>query len=149
MVQRYELSEKWGQPEMVKYDWGDYVEYDSYKELDDSFQDYVVTTEMEVAELVARLAEVNAELQKYKDQFPDYVECANCGSVTHVEGVEHDGKESAWAVWLEGENPVPGRLVDVKFRDGTIAYKEDSCIYRWWLCNGERDSDIIAYRVVG
>lgn len=28
------------------------------------------------------------ELQKYKDQFPDYVECANCGSVTHVEGVE-------------------------------------------------------------
>lgn len=29
-----------------------------------------------------------AELQKYKDQFPDYVECANCGSVTHVEGVE-------------------------------------------------------------
>lgn len=28
------------------------------------------------------------ELQKYKDQFPDYVECANCGSFTHVEGVE-------------------------------------------------------------
>lgn len=33
-------------------------------------------------------AELEAELQKYKDQFPDYVECANCGSVTHVEGVE-------------------------------------------------------------
>lgn len=32
---------------------------------------------------------LEAELQKYKDQFPDYVECANCGSVTHVEGVEH------------------------------------------------------------
>ena len=28
------------------------------------------------------------ELQKYKDQFPDYVECANCGSITHVEGEE-------------------------------------------------------------
>ena len=81
MVQRYELSEKWGQPEMAKYDYGDYVEHDR-------FQDYVIETEMEVAELVARLAEVNAELQKYKDQFPDYVECANCGSVTHVEGVE-------------------------------------------------------------
>ena len=88
MVQRYELSEKWGQPEMAKYDWGDYVEYDSYKELDDSFQDYITTTDMEIEGLVARLAEVNAELQKYKDQFPDYVECANCGSVTHVEGVE-------------------------------------------------------------
>lgn len=88
MVQRYELSEKWGQPEMAKYDYGDYVEYDSYKELDDSFQDYITTTDMEIEGLVARLAEVNAELQKYKDQFPDYVECANCGSVTHVEGVE-------------------------------------------------------------
>lgn len=34
------------------------------------------------------LMALEAELQKYKDQFPDYVECANCGSVTHVEGVE-------------------------------------------------------------
>ncbi|QEG06856.1 hypothetical protein Schulenberg_068 [Escherichia phage Schulenburg] len=33
-------------------------------------------------------AKLEAELQKYKDQFPDYVECANCGSITHVEGVE-------------------------------------------------------------
>lgn len=33
-------------------------------------------------------AKLKAELQKYKDQFPDYVECANCGSITHVEGVE-------------------------------------------------------------
>lgn len=33
-------------------------------------------------------AKLEAELQKYKDQFPDYVECANCGSVTRAEGVE-------------------------------------------------------------
>ena len=33
-------------------------------------------------------AKLEAELQKYKDQYPDYVECANCGSVTRVEGVE-------------------------------------------------------------
>lgn len=33
-------------------------------------------------------AKLEAELQKYKDQFPDYVECPNCGSVTHVGGVE-------------------------------------------------------------
>lgn len=73
---------------MEKSDDGIYVYYCDYKELDDRFQDYVIETEMEVAELVARLAEVNAELQKYKDQFPDYVEFANCRSVTHVEGVE-------------------------------------------------------------
>ena len=33
-------------------------------------------------------AKLEAELYKYKDQFPDYVECANCGPVTHVEGAE-------------------------------------------------------------
>lgn len=69
-------------------DWVEVVRYEDYKGLDDSFQDYITTTDMEIEGLVARLAEVNAELQKYKDQFPDYVECVNCGSVTHVEGVE-------------------------------------------------------------
>ncbi len=88
MVQRYELSDKWEEPKMAKYDWGDYVEYDSYKELDDYYQERIADANEEIEVLVARLAEVNAELQKYKDQFPDYVECANCGSVTHVEGVE-------------------------------------------------------------
>lgn len=82
MVQRYLLQGGLIGP----HDAGDWVGYEDYKELDDRFQDYVIETEMEVTELVARLAEVNAELQKYKDQFPDYVECANCGSVTHVEG---------------------------------------------------------------
>nr|DAG23400.1 MAG TPA: Pre-mRNA-splicing factor 8, Pre-mRNA-splicing factor-mRNA splicing, spliceosome, post-catalytic, P [Caudoviricetes sp.] len=64
MVQRYEV-EKWGlpEPEVVEYAYGDYVRYEDY-------------------------AKLEAELQKYKDQFPDYVECANCGSITHVEGVE-------------------------------------------------------------
>lgn len=124
MVQRYETYGYDWELEVYKCDAGNLVSYEDYVKLE-------------------------AELQKYKDQFPDYVECANCGSITHVEGVEHDGEESAWAVCSGGENPVPGRLVDVKFRDGTIAYKGDSCIYRWWLCNGERDSDIIAYRIVG
>lgn len=149
MVRKYEARGTELGGDAFYEDWVEVVRYEDYKELDDRFQDYVIETEMEVAELVARLAEVNAELQKYKDQFPDYVECANCGSVTHVEGVESSGNESAWTVWPGGENPVPGRLVDVKFRDGTIAYKDDSRIYRWWLCNGARDSDIIAYRVVG
>lgn len=85
MVQRYDTQ---GRIDCVATDSGRYVRYEAYKELDDSFQDYITTTDMEIEGLVSRLAEVNAELQKYKDQFPDYVECANCGSVTHVEGVE-------------------------------------------------------------
>ncbi|QEG07013.1 hypothetical protein CPT_Snoke_067 [Escherichia phage Snoke] len=94
MVQRYDLvgdmdgNCNLNEARMEKSDDGIYVYYRDYKELDDSFQDYIITTDMEIEGLVARLAEVNAELQKYKDQFPDYVECANCGSITHVEGVE-------------------------------------------------------------
>lgn len=90
MVQRYGLKEDCvtGHIDLEKDADGDWVRYRDYKELDDDFQDYIATTDMEIEGLVARLAEVNAELQKYKDQFPDYVECANCGSVTHVEGVE-------------------------------------------------------------
>ncbi|ASH99345.1 hypothetical protein [Escherichia phage ST20] len=84
MVQRYLLQGGLIGP----HDDGDWVGYEDYKELDDSFQDYITTTDMEIEGLVSRLAEVNAELQKYKDQFPDYVECANCGSITHVEGAE-------------------------------------------------------------
>lgn len=121
MVQRYDLKEDCvtGHIDLEKDADGDWVRYGDYKELDDDFQDYITTTDMEIEGLVARLAEVNAELsglkewraqvidvalkaseeartkidnleaelQKYKDQFPDYVECANCGSVTHVEGV--------------------------------------------------------------
>lgn len=88
MVQRYEVK-AWGlpEPEMAEYAYDYYVEYDSYKELDDYYQERLADADKEIEELVSRLAEVNAELQKYKDQFPDYVECANCGSVTHVEGV--------------------------------------------------------------
>lgn len=90
MVQRYDLKEDCvtGHIDLEKDADGDWVRYGDYKELDGSFQDYITATDMEIEGLVAGLAEVNAELQKYKDRFPDYVECANCGSITHVEGVE-------------------------------------------------------------
>lgn len=87
MVMRYKFNDVVS-PGMYPERDGNYVKYEDYKELDDSFRGYITTTDMEIEGLVSRLAEVNAELQKYKDQFPDYVECANCGSVTHVDGVE-------------------------------------------------------------
>lgn len=73
MVQRYILQGGLIGP----HDEGDWVGYEDYKDLDDDFQDYITTTDMEIEGLVARLAEVNAELQKYKDQFPDYVAAAD------------------------------------------------------------------------
>lgn len=62
MVQRYSF-ERYSTTELTEPVLVDFVKYEDY-------------------------AKLEAELQKYKDQFPDYVECANCGSVTHVEGVE-------------------------------------------------------------
>lgn len=88
MVRKYEARGTELGGDAFYEDWVEVVRYEDYKELDDSFQDYITTTDIEIEGLVARLAEVNTELQKYKDQFPDYVECANCGSITHVEGVE-------------------------------------------------------------
>ena len=77
---------------------GSYVKYEEYAELERKFNElrawrsqilndaFDFLTRAEKAE--AELQELKSELQKYKDQFPDYVECANCGSVTHVEGAE-------------------------------------------------------------
>lgn len=63
MVQRYEARGTELGGDAFYEDWVEVVRYEDYVKLE-------------------------AELQKYKDQFPDYVECANCGSFTHVEGVE-------------------------------------------------------------
>lgn len=67
MVQRYS---KYGSDNHFIDRHGKWVKFEDYQNLD------------------LKLLEVEAELQKYKDQYPDYVECANCGSVTHVEEVE-------------------------------------------------------------
>lgn len=40
MVQRYELSDRWGQPEMAKYAYGDYVEYDDYLQLEAKLREF-------------------------------------------------------------------------------------------------------------
>lgn len=87
MVQRYEPYRFDWELEVYKCDTGNLVSYEDYKELDDYYQERLADAGKEIEGLVSRLAEVNAELQKYKDQFHDYVECANCGSITHVGGV--------------------------------------------------------------
>ena len=70
---------------------GEYVRYEDYEELERKFKELVprrVQILNDAFSFLTRAEKAEAELQRYKDQFPDYVECANCGSVTHVEGVE-------------------------------------------------------------
>ena len=92
MVQRYELElfpQKGGS--VNPCDDGGYVEYEDYAKLERKFNELMAwRTQIlnDAFDSWTRAERAEAELQKYKDQFPDYVECANCGSITHVEGVE-------------------------------------------------------------
>ena len=63
MVRKYEVRGTESGGDAFYEDWVEVVRYEDY-------------------------AKLEAELQKYKEQFPDHVECANCGSVTQVEWVE-------------------------------------------------------------
>lgn len=52
-----------------------------------------------------------------------------------------------WIDWNGGENPVPGKEINVRFRDGIEDHlPEDSGIWTW--AHEGHAGDIIAYRVV-
>ena len=93
MAQRYDLKEDWvtGCIDLEKDADGDWVGYEDYAELERKFNELRTwRTQMlnDAFDFLVWAEKAEAELQKYKGQFPDYVECANCGSITHVEGVE-------------------------------------------------------------
>lgn len=85
MVQRYSYNPMFGFTPDVE---GGLVLYEDYAKLEADFKAYKASAYMVAEQYAGVIKELEAELQKYKDQFPDYVECANCGSVTHVEEVE-------------------------------------------------------------
>lgn len=72
-------------------DWVEVVRYEDYVKLERKFNELRTwRTQMlnDAFDFLVWAEKAEAELQKYKGQFPDYVECANCGSITHVEGAE-------------------------------------------------------------
>ena len=91
MVQRYEV-EKWGlpEPEVIEYAYGDLVKYEDYAKLEarlNGILDMLVKLDNDLGYGLIpdeyaydRVGEI---LEKYRNG-----ECANCGSITHVEGVE-------------------------------------------------------------
>lgn len=91
MVQRYETYGFDWELEVYKCDAGNLVSYEDYAKLERKFSELMawrVQILNDAFSFLTRAEKAEAELQKYKDQYPDYVECANCGSITHVEGVE-------------------------------------------------------------
>lgn len=88
MVQRYNYNPMFGFTPDVE---GGLVLYEDYAKLEAELiglKEWRAQMLNAAFDFLEWAAKAEAELQKYKDQFPDYVECANCGSVTHVEGVE-------------------------------------------------------------
>lgn len=93
MVQRYDLQEDWvtGHIDLEKDTDGDWVSYEDYAELARKFNELKAWRTRilnDASDSLTRAEKAEAELQKYKDQFPDYVECPNGGSFTYVEWVE-------------------------------------------------------------
>lgn len=94
MVMRYKFNDVVS-PGMYPERDGNYVKYEDYAKLEaelsglKEWRAQVIGIALKASEEArTKINNLEAELQKYKDQFPGYVECANCGSVTHVEGVE-------------------------------------------------------------
>lgn len=86
MVRKFDLVSGY----MQEWSEGEWVTHEDYAKLERKFNELMtwrVQMLNDAFSFLTRAEKAEAELQKYKDQFPDYVECANCGSVTHVEGV--------------------------------------------------------------
>lgn len=91
MVRKYEARGTELGGDAFYEDWVEVVRYEDYAELELKFntlREWRTKILNEALGAVTAAVKAEAELQKYKDQFPDYVECANCGSITHVEGIE-------------------------------------------------------------
>lgn len=95
MVRKYEVRGTELGGDAFYEDWVEVVRYEDYAKLEaelsglKEWRAQVIDVALKASEEArAKIDNLEAELQKYKDQFPDYVECANCGYVTHVEGVE-------------------------------------------------------------
>lgn len=101
------------------------------------------------------LLKLNESLTKEIEQYRERIKAAEDVIKLFSEAVEKYKernvpiKEEAWTVWLGGENPVPGEIVEYKLRNGgdkVLSRLSDHL--HWGHIGALKGSDIIAYRVV-
>ena len=137
MIQRYDVdycTQHACTCEVVKDDEGGYVEYEDYAALEAKYSE----AQRELVALRSQVRDASALVKQLHD-------------VVATIGVDVDAcekQEEAWTVWRGGENPVPGKRVDVKYRDGVVASDAFSDCVGWDRALLGYGSDIIAYRVV-
>lgn len=137
MIQRYDVdycTQHACTCEVVKDDEGGYVEYEDYAALEAKYSE----AQRELVALRSQVRDASALVKQLHD-------------VVATIGVDVDAcekQEEAWTVWRGGENPVPGKRVDVKYRDGVVASDAFSDCVGWDRALLGYGSDITAYRVV-
>lgn len=134
MTQRYDVdycTQHACTCEVVKDDEGGYVEYEDYESL----------------------FKLNESLTKEIEQYRERIKAAEDVIKLFSEAVEKYKernapiKEEAWTVWHGGENPVPGKMVEFKMRNGERGNDQIHSSVLHWDHNGEA-WDVVAYRVI-
>lgn len=103
------------------------------------------------AALEAKYSEAQRELVALRSQVRDAsLLVKQLHDVVATIGVDVDApKEEAWTVWFGGDNPVPGKMVEYKLRNGEGKVLSRLSDHLHWAHIGAlKGSDIIAYRVV-
>lgn len=137
MIQRYDVdycTQHACTCEVVKDDEGGYVEYEDYVALEAKYSE----AQRELAALRSQVRDASALVKQLHD-------------VVATIGVDVDAcekQDEAWTVWRGGENPVPGKMVELKFNDGHKSESVLSDDIIWTVHRAPFASDIIAYRVV-
>lgn len=114
---------------------GSYVKFADYAALEAKYSE----AQRELAALRSQVRDASALVK----QLHDVVATIGVG----VDACEK--QDEAWTVWHGGENPVPGKMVMYKLRDG---YESKAPVIsnelRWEMMGRPSGTDIIAYRVV-
>ena len=139
MIQRYDLTcdvatEDFDITPVPESHEGRFVAYEDYAALEAKYSE----AQRELLALRSQVRDASALVKQLHD-------------VVATIGVDVDAcekQEEAWTVWRGGENPVPGKRVDVKYRDGVVASDAFSDCVGWDRALLGYGSDIIAYRVV-
>lgn len=136
MIQRYDVdycTQHACTCEVVKDNEGGYVEYEDYVALEAKYSE----AQRELVALRSQVRDASALVKQLRD-------------VITTIGVDADAcekQDEAWTVWLGGDNPVPGKMVEFKMRNGERGNDQLHSSVLHWDHHGEA-WDIVAYRVV-
>lgn len=133
MIQRYDVdycTQHACTCEVVKDNEGGYVEYEDYESL----------------------LKLNESLTKEIEQYRECIKAAELVVKNFSDIIEQSKKsvaqkDEAWTVWFGGDNPVPGKMVEFKMRNGERGNDQVHSSVLHWDHLGEA-WDVVAYRVI-